>query len=211
MIKLAAFDLDGTIADTIPLCIEAFGEAVSPYAGHTLSREEIVQTFGLNEVGMVKAVVRDRWEEALADFYRIYEARHAQCEKPFEGIIPLIRGLKARGVTVAMITGKAEESCHITLKRLGLGGLFADVKTGSEFKNCKKDSLLFLMDKYGLSPEECVYVGDAVSDVTAAGGAGVRCLSAAWSSSAEVERLREVNPGRVYESIPEFAQALEAL
>lgn len=36
MIKLVVFDLDGTIADTIPMCIEAFGKAVSPYAGHTL-------------------------------------------------------------------------------------------------------------------------------------------------------------------------------
>lgn len=27
-IKLIAFDLDGTIADTLPLCIKAFGMAV---------------------------------------------------------------------------------------------------------------------------------------------------------------------------------------
>ena len=36
MIKLVAFDLDGTIADTIPMCIEAFKQAVSPYASKIL-------------------------------------------------------------------------------------------------------------------------------------------------------------------------------
>ena len=50
MIKLIAFDLDGTIGDTVPMCIRAFEKAVSPYAGHTLSEREITQTFGLNEV-----------------------------------------------------------------------------------------------------------------------------------------------------------------
>lgn len=56
MIKLIAFDLDGTIGDTVPMCIRAFEKAVSPYVGHTLSEREITQTFGLNEVGMIKKV-----------------------------------------------------------------------------------------------------------------------------------------------------------
>ena len=54
MIKLIAFDLDGTIGDTVPMCIRAFEKAVSPYAGHILSEREISQTFGLNEGGMIK-------------------------------------------------------------------------------------------------------------------------------------------------------------
>ena len=44
MIKLVAFDLDGTIADTIPMCIEAFKQAVSPYASKILSKENVVIT-----------------------------------------------------------------------------------------------------------------------------------------------------------------------
>lgn len=54
MIKLVAFDLDGTIADTIPMCIEAFKQAVTPYASKILSEDDIVKTFGLNEEGMIK-------------------------------------------------------------------------------------------------------------------------------------------------------------
>ena len=57
--KLIAFDLDGTITETIPICIEAFEKALSPYAGHRLTQEEIVQVFGLNEVGIIKAIVKE--------------------------------------------------------------------------------------------------------------------------------------------------------
>ena len=31
MIKLVAFDLDGTIGDTIPMCLKALKNAVTPY------------------------------------------------------------------------------------------------------------------------------------------------------------------------------------
>ncbi|MDS0527673.1 HAD hydrolase-like protein [Clostridium sp. SHJSY1] len=58
MIKMVAFDFDGTIADTIPMCIEAFKKVISPYAGHELTEHEILQTFGLNEIGMVKTFVK---------------------------------------------------------------------------------------------------------------------------------------------------------
>ena len=79
MIKMVAFDFDGTIADTIPMCIEAFKKAVSPYAGHDLTDYEIIQTFGLSETGMVKAVVKDNWKPALQNFYFYYEKMHDSC------------------------------------------------------------------------------------------------------------------------------------
>lgn len=65
MFKIVAFDMDGTIADTIPMCIKAFRNSVSPYTNHELSEEEILHTFGLNEIGMVKAVVNQNWESAI--------------------------------------------------------------------------------------------------------------------------------------------------
>ena len=39
MLKLVAFDLDGTIGETIDMCIQAFRKAVSPYTGRSLSAE----------------------------------------------------------------------------------------------------------------------------------------------------------------------------
>ena len=78
MFKIVAFDMDGTIADTIPMCITAFRNSVSPYTDHELSSEEILHTFGLNEIGMVKAIVGQNWEAAIEDFYCQYESLHNQ-------------------------------------------------------------------------------------------------------------------------------------
>ena len=43
LFKIVAFDLDGTIADTLPICIKAFRNGVAPYTDHELSEEEILE------------------------------------------------------------------------------------------------------------------------------------------------------------------------
>lgn len=207
-LKLAAFDLDGTLADTLPMCVAAFEQAVSPYAGHALSEKEVAATFGLNEEGMVNAMVEDRREEALENYYRVYREMQDRCPPPFPGIVPLLEELKTRGVVVALVTGKSEESCRITLETLGLMDMFTDVLTGSAHGNRKAECLRSLMEKYGFAPEECIYVGDAVSDVKASRAAGVRCLSAGWCETAHHFALNRANPGRVCTSIDELRQRL---
>ena len=88
MIRLVAFDLDGTIGDTIPLCLAAFREATTPYVDHELSDDEIARTFGLNEEGMINQVVSgDSREKVLNDFYVIYYVYTLLRAQP--GILPL--------------------------------------------------------------------------------------------------------------------------
>lgn len=204
MIKMIAFDLDGTIGETIPMCIKAFEEAVSPYAGHKLSEEEIVQTFGLNELGMIKKVVKDDWKAALDDFYRIYEKNHKECPAPYEGILELIQDLKSSNIPVALITGKGERSCRITLKKFGMLDLFCSIMTGAEDRNNKAESLVHLMRDQGIARNELYYIGDAVSDITASRKAGVQCLSAAWGNTTDINQLMVDNPGHVFSKITDL-------
>lgn len=208
MIKLVAFDLDGTIAETIPMCIKAFKKAVSPYAGHTLTEEEIVETFGLNEEGMVKAVLSKNHKEALNDFYKVYEEMHTECRQPYEGMKELLKALQDQGKKVALITGKGKKCCSITLKNFGLTNSFCDVLTGSETGNVKAEALTFLLKKYDLSCEECVYIGDAVSDVTQAQKVKVTCLSALWSTTVNEADLKKKNPDNLFYSIDKLSEYL---
>ena len=186
MIKLIAFDLDGTIGDTVPMCIRAFEKAVSPYAGHTLSEREITQTFGLNEVGMIKKVAGEKWREALHDFYPVYEEMHQSCPSPYEGIRELIKTLQKAGVLVALITGKGDKSCRITLEQFGMRNLFCSIKTGTEDKPNKAEAIEELLHDFRLNK------------------AGVTCLSAAWATTADVSGLKKANPSKVFPSIKEL-------
>lgn len=182
MIKLVAFDLDGTIADTIPMCIEAFKQAVSPYASKILSKDDIVKTFGLNEEGMIKEVVSEDWEKALIDFYVKYKEMHTVYIQPFAGIRELITELKKNSIIVSLITGKGQRSCDITLHHFEMEALFDSISIGSPDRNTKAESMAELMSKYNIQPAEMVYVGDEFSDITACSKVGIQCLSAAMDS-----------------------------
>ena len=208
MIKLVAFDLDGTIGDTIPMCIEAFRKAVSPYARHPLTDKEIIETFGMNEVGMVKAIISDNWQGALNDFYQIYEEMHRECRTPYSGIKELLQGLCGRGIKIALITGKGDKSCQITLEQFGLLDIFDDVLTGSETGKIKAKSITFLKKKYNLANDECVYIGDTLSDVEEARQAGVICLSALWGITVDKENISKKNPDFLFYTVDEMTQYL---
>ena len=159
MIKLVAFDLDGTIGNTLPMCIQAFKKATQPYIGHELSDEEMVHTFGLNEEGMIGCVVDEPYrQQALNDFYVIYKELHQEmCPIPFEGIRELIALLKQKGIIVALITGKGINSCDITLKQFNMKDSFAKVITGNAERNIKSEALKELLHDYHLAANEIVY------------------------------------------------------
>ncbi|UDQ97890.1 HAD hydrolase-like protein [Lentisphaerota bacterium WC36G] len=203
MIKMVAFDLDGTIAETIPMCIEVFKRAVLPYTQRMLSKEEVVNTFGLNEEGMINKVVTDHIsaQDALKNYHNLYAQMHHLCEKPFPYIRQLFDNLKQKDIILAMVTGKGAESCEISLQKFDLKHYFVTVKTGSKHCTNKAVSLAELLLKYQLKPNEIIYVGDTVSDVHACNEVGIKCLSVAWAESAIVEDLRAINPDHVYETV----------
>lgn len=211
MIKIAAFDLDGTIADTMPLCMEAFCESVSQYVGHELTEKEVVAAFGLNEIGMVKAVVeeREKQEPAIRDFYARYELLHREVTEPFPGILDLFTFLKEKNMILALITGKGEKSCMISLRNLGLSEMFDEIRYGSELAPNKTENIESLLEKYGVSKNEFCYVGDALQDIAACRAAGVVCYSAAWQESADPVVLEESNPNHVFCSVKGLHEYLE--
>lgn len=209
MIRLVAFDLDGTIGDTIAMCISAMRESVSPHALRELSDEDVVQTFGLNEEGMIRHMAGPNWEKALDDFYEAYERMHGLCPQPFDGMRELIMELKGHGIPVALVTGKGAKSCEITLKRFGLDACFDRVETGAPDRNRKAEAIREVLEHFDVQPGDAVYVGDALSDITACREACVPCLSAAWAvSEAEAVRQEALNPGMVLHSIRELREWL---
>lgn len=204
MFKVVAFDLDGTIADTIPMCIKAFRNGLSPYIDHELSDDEILRTFGLNEIGMVKAVVSQNWEAAVRNFYYHYESLHNEIRESFPGILELITHLSSKKIIIALITGKGKQSCTITLEKLGISKVFDEILYGSEIAPNKKENIEYLLKKYNLSQEEFCYIGDTVQDLRICQEVGVACLSAAWQQTNNAIALEMENPHYVFRHVQDL-------
>lgn len=209
MIKAVLFDMDGTIGDTMPLCIGAFRKAIEPLALRSLSDEEITATFGPSEEGTISALIPEHYEEGLSNYRRSYEELHEQYPHPFDGIKDMIENLKSKGIIVGIVTGKGRQSADITLRRYGMEGLFDAIEAGSPTGPRKPEGLAVMLERFGLAPDEAVYVGDAPSDITASNEVGVPIISAAWASTAETEVLKQMNPHATFESVDEFGEYIQ--
>lgn len=209
MIKAILFDFDGTLGDTLPLCMEAFQRAIAPLAGKTLSPEEIVSTFGPSEEGTIKAFIPDQFDEGLHAYWKWYAELHDKYPEPFPGMREVLSLLNENGILVALVTGKAGVSANISLKKYGLLDCFKAKEFGSPKGPRKREAIEAILAEFGLSPDEAAYVGDAPSDVTYAKQAGVAMYAAAWASTADYEELAALGADEVFRTVAEFADFIQ--
>jgi len=204
------FDLDGTLADTLPLAISAFRRAIEPLAGRTLTDAEIIAQFGPSEEGVIRALAPDHYQAALADYLRHYEALHGMAPSPFPDMRGLLAGLKARGVRLGLVTGKGAKSTRLSLHRLGLEDMFEAVETGDPAGPRKAESIRRVLAGWELDPAQAVYVGDAPTDVTAAREAGVSAVGVAWAKTTDRDLLAAAKPDALLTTVGELKDWLSS-
>lgn len=198
------FDLDGTLGNTLPVCYEAFRVALKEFQGRHYTDAEIRATFGPSEEGVIQRLVPERWEACLATFLAAYESAHAGYAAPFPGIEAALQLLQARGVALAIVTGKGVHSAAISLRYLGLAPYFAAIETGSPNGVIKAEAIRRLLAGWGIPAERAAYVGDAAFDMVAAREAGVAPLAAAWAPGTDVPALQAQAPLALFRTVEGF-------
>lgn len=208
-IKAVIFDLDGTLANTLPLCIQAFRQSVEPLIKRSVSDAEIVATFGPSEEGTIMALAPDHYEKGVTDYLHFYKSLHTICAVPFIGIKELLNTLKDKCVHIAMVTGKGKHSTHISLKYFELTHFFEIIETGSPNGARKAEGIQIILDSWkDVSNDEVIYVGDAPSDIIASKKAGIPVVAAAWAETAEPEKLQALKPEEIFYTIADFSNWL---
>lgn len=200
-LRAVLFDLDGTLANTLPLCIEAFRLAVEPITGRSLTDAEIIATFGPSEEGTIQALAPNHYAESLAAYLRHYERLHAHYPTPFEGIAELLQALRDRGIRLGLVTGKGAESTRLSLRQFDLADTFEVLETGSPVGPRKEEALRHILARWQLSPQEMVYIGDAPSDITASRAVGVPVVAATWAATTDGKVLQALQPDAVVDSV----------
>jgi phosphoglycolate phosphatase-like HAD superfamily hydrolase len=208
LIKNIIFDLDGTIADTLPLCIAAFKKSIEPLLGAEVSEEQIIATFGPSEEGTIRKLIPQHKSEGVKAYLGYYQDLHNTCPAPFPGIRELLGELKGKGVQLAMVTGKGIHSTLISLEQFGLQDDFTVLETGSPEGPDKVNGIRNVLVRLNANVEDSIYVGDAPSDITACREAGIRIAAAAWAATANQDALKPLNPDWIFYSVQEFEEWL---
>lgn len=210
MIKAVVWDFDSTIAESAEFCLEVYKSTLEKFLGRRPESIEITSRFSMSEPGVLRDFLGGINEKSIAAedyFYQRHRDLHpVMCQEVFDGIREIFEYLMQNGIKMALLTGRTEKTAEISMDFLKIREYFSAFKYGSEIKIDKAAQLRELMDFYGISNAEVLYIGDSPSDVAACNQAEVKCLSAAWAKSVRSSDLQTINPGLVFETVADMAE-----
>ena len=178
---LLVFDWDGTLIDsarTIVACIQAacrdLGLTVPDEA-----RASHVIGLGLKDAlsYAIPGLPADDYGRVVESYRRHFLARDAEIPL-FPGAQAMLAGLKARGHTLAIATGKSRAGLTRALNNTGLRPLFAASRCADECASKPApDMLCELMEELGTDAVNTLMIGDTVHDLQMAAHAGVQAVA----------------------------------
>lgn len=204
------FDIDGTLVDSAP---DITGAVRDVLAYHNPARE-ITQEYLSSFIGhhlhtmfteLFPAYRPEQIEEMIAHYRRIYPERGHRSTQLYPGVVEAISQLGGRKSTA---TTKGTPTSRIVLELFGLLPYFDHVQGTDGFPSKPAPDVLFKsIELFGVSPEDCLFVGDAAPDMEAGRRAGVKTCAvrygygdhsamAEWEPDFWIDDLRELLPAR---------------
>jgi HAD superfamily hydrolase (TIGR01509 family) len=199
--KVVVLDVDGTLMDTNYLHTEAWAQAFEE-VGQRVPRVQIHKQIGKGSTLLIKEFVED--EETVERIEELHSELYAELQKhghPLPGAKDMISSLRERGYEVWFVTSAKDEELEHHMSELESEGVISGVVNSSAVDNPKPAPDIFelALERAGASPDETVAVGDAIWDVEAADGAGIRTVAVLTGGAFSEEELREAGAVEVYE------------
>ena len=179
------FDLDGTLANTIPI-IRRVAKITSEQYGLPAKETDIDRYIGVPLIITGEDVLGPgRGEEYAQAYARNYQQHKADLQA-FPGIIDMLRQLQEAGAQLAIATSKREKPAHETLELIGAAPYFDVVincESGCGYKPAAGPALR-AMHELGSSPAHSWFIGDSLHDIACGQAAGIGTIGVTWGITA---------------------------
>jgi phosphoglycolate phosphatase len=181
------FDLDGTLVDTAPDLVLCLNKALSLHGFMTVTAAAVKPAISFGAVAMINDSLHKSISDALrADILEtmldLYQNNIAVHTVFFKGMSDTLDAIEAQGLKWGVVTNKRERFTNPLMVALKLTDRAACIISGDTTANPKPhvEPMLAACKKAGVSPLECVYIGDAPHDITAGKNAKMKTLAALY-------------------------------
>lgn len=204
---LIAFDWDGTLFDSTAIIARCIQAAVADVGGTVPSTKDAAYVIGL---GLMQAlahaapdVPKEKYPE-LGARYKYHYVKHQNDISLFDGVLPMLDALKARGHLLTVATGKSRSGLNEVLHAVQLRGMFDGSRTADETASKPHPLMLQeLMAEFGVPPERVLMVGDTTHDLQLALNAGCASVGVSYGAH-EPSAFEALRPLHVAHSVPEL-------
>ncbi len=186
MIKLIAFDMDGTLTNSETIISTVANRLLAHYGHPPLPRPAIIRHVGFGAKNLIRGVMQEAGLTVDADeAYPIYDSIYNQADIALVDVYPNVKetlaALRAQGVWTVVLSNRPH---HQTVRIVNavLPDALDEVYGEREGIPMKPDptALNQIMAANAVKPEECLYVGDMQFDIKVAQNAKVRSVGCLW-------------------------------
>ena len=200
--SVVIFDWDGTLMDSTRGIVTAIQGACRDLELRVPTDAQAAWVIGLSLDQALKAAVPDlkkSMEKIFLERYRHHYLLGDTKLQLFDGVSEMLDDLQARGVTLAVATGKSRVGLNRALDATALHHRFAATRCAETFGKPHPAMLHELMDELMVDPTQVVMVGDTSHDLNMAANAGVHGLGVTYGAHPEEELQACAHHGIVHD------------
>ena len=186
MVKVAIFDFDGTLANTLPdlkitinLTREHYGLApVTEADGLRHVNNHIPRYI---ELMLPELQDAEKWKEAEQTYYAIYDHNYLNETVPYDGIPEMLQKLKADGIKLAVMSNKNHEHVARMVEALFpsvFDSVWGTIPEVPAKPNPARAHLI--AEEFGVQMNEIAFVGDSDVDMITAVNAKAVPVGVSW-------------------------------
>lgn len=203
--SLAIFDLDGTLADSLPWFLRVVNDVAREFGFRTVTPDEVERMRSSSSRAILKSLGVPLWKlPSIATRMRALKRAHLSDIPLFPGVPGMLSALSDAGIRLALVSSDNEANARLQLG--GNAALFSDFAGGASLFG-KASKFRRIAKRAGVSPGKTIAIGDEMRDFEAARAAGIAFGGVAWGFAAP-SALRALAPDEWFEDVAEITRTL---
>ena len=216
MTKLAIFDLDGTLLNTVEDLGNATNHALAQCGFPTHPIDAYYQMVGRGIYNLFRVAVPSECaseeivQKMASYFLPYYDAHKCDFTRPYDGIMEMLKTITGKGVRLAVASNKYQDGAEKLVRHFFGEYDFVKILGQREGQPIKPEPAIVdqvLAEVSDITKAETVYIGDSNVDMQTGSNAAVRTIGVSWGFRSRDE-LAAYSPSAIVDTPAQLADEI---